>query len=342
MSRFSAAQLQEAYSLPYILARRVTMVTDFKNDKSTDLLPTYEVRIAPNQDIFVFNHVKWLRVAAFNNRQPVGEGWVPKSVLHDLAYAALVRKDVTGVSFGGDKVDYDSGKSTTRTRFAPGQSDIKSRCHDCGGKMNVHKIYEDHDVAEKMGILIDMLSNFEGSIKKTHGANGNAWKPKNNGDSTMLGIARTSDSKYILAYSGVDDGRAVIEDIMAKWFASKVGGKGKWTLASAIPANTTQMQRRNGRTLDIREVNAVFTATGVLNINSLERLQCAAPKLLYHAFNVMGTGGISALTEAWYEPNNARSFQNSQGRASQLIRRHGQTIPSCTRCSTVVRLMLCP
>jgi len=342
MSRFSAAQLQQAYSIPYILPRRVTMVTDFKNDKSIDLLPTYEVRVAPNLDIFIFNYVKWLRVAAFNNSQFVGEGWIPKSVLHDMAYAALVKKDVTGVSFGGDKVDYDSAKSTTRTQFAPRQSDVKSRCYDCGGKLNAHKIYEDNDVAEKMSILIGMISNFEGSMKKKHGAASNAWQPKNGGGRTMLGIARTSDRKYILAYSGVDDGRAVLEDIMDNWFASKVNSKGKWTLAPAIPANTTQMQRRNRRTLDIRGVNAVFAATGVTQIQSLERLQCAAPKLVYHAFNVMGADEITGLTEAWYEPGNARSFQNSLGGPERVLRRHGQTVPSCTRCSTVVRLMLCP
>src|SRR5690349_2685984 len=72
MSRFTAPQIQEAYSRPYILPRRVTMVTNFQSNpqETINLLPTYEVRVAPNQNIFTVNHVKWIEVAAFNNRQP--------------------------------------------------------------------------------------------------------------------------------------------------------------------------------------------------------------------------------------------------------------------------------
>jgi hypothetical protein len=343
MTRFTSEQIKEAYSLPYILPRRVTMVTDFATDKSIDLLPTYEIRVAPNQDLYVFDHVKWITVAAFNNTQLVGQGWIPKAVLHDLAYAALIRKDLTGVSFGGDKVDYDTSKRTVRTKFAPEKDDVKSRCHDCGGTLNAHKVHEDRDIAEKMGTLIGMLSNFEGSMGKKYGTAGSSWKPRNSGESVMLGMARIVGGKYILAYSGSsDDGRNVLEDIMSQWFAVKMNTKGKWSLAHSIPANTMQIRRRNGRTLDVREVNSIFNATEVSKIDSLERLQCAAPKLLHHAFDVMGADGIEAMTEAWYEPSNARSFQNSIGKQTQLIRRHGQTIPSCTRCSTVVRLLLCP
>ncbi|WP_206956162.1 hypothetical protein [Trinickia acidisoli] len=52
-----------------------------------------------------------------------------------------------------------------------------------------------------------MLATFDRSLKKKYGA---AWQPKADGkQSIMLGMARTGEGKYILAYIGFDDrGRA--------------------------------------------------------------------------------------------------------------------------------------
>jgi hypothetical protein len=338
MSRFTAGELQEAYSRPYVLGRKVTMVTDFAKDETVDLLPTQEICVRTGQSPFLFHHVKWIAVTATANKARIADGWIPKSVLHDFAYAALAPARLTGVSFGGDKIDYDTHQPTART--GPNPSNVLSRCLDCGAGMNAHKVYEDEDLAGKMATLIGMLTAFEGSLSKRHGAQ---WVPKLKSDSIMLGMARTGAGKYVLAYSGSDHaGRAVLEDVMKNQFASKTNSKGKWSLATDIPTNTMQMTRRNGQPLTVAEVQAVFTATGVTNIADLERLQCAAPKLLHHAFTAPGGETIASMTEAWFQPSNARTHASSVGKPAERIRRHGQTIPSCTRCSTVVRQLLCP
>lgn len=212
-----------------------------------------------------------------------------------------------------------------------------SRCADCGATLTSHKVYEDRDISEKMDKLIDMLLNVEGALTKRYGA---TWVPKAAGNQAiMLGMARTGNGRYILAYSGFDDtGRAMLEDVMDR-LAKKVNQKGKWSLANRIPQGTVQATRRNGTQLGINDINTVFGLTAVPQITSLSDLMCAAPKLIYHAFDVLHADSLSAMTETWYEPGNQKSFQNSTGRT---LRRHGQRVPSCTRCSTVVRLLLCP
>ena len=340
MTRFTNQQIQDAYARPYILPRRVTMVTDFQRNTTIDLLPSWEVRVVPNQNHFVFNHVKWIRVLASSNRQPAGDGWIPKSVLHDFAYAALVNTQATGVSFGGDNIDYDTNTATDRTAVSPNLAAVRSRCLDCGATLTSHKLYEDQDLAGKMATLIGMLSEFEGALKKKHG---DQWVVRNgvSGDrnSIMLGMARTGGGRYILAYSGNDNfGKAALVDAVER-LAAKSGSKGKWSIADPIPAGTAQLTRRNGGPpLTLAAVRNVFAATGLQNPAGLDQLSCAAPKLLHHAFDVMHMP-LAAMTETWYQPSNAKSYDSSVG---QVLRRHGQSVPSCRRCSTVVRLLLCP